>query len=321
MHDSGHEREHGDGLCHVRITLRIRFVLGCCCALLLVAVIATIWFLTAQTPEETTALTRSFAVAIDDVVHKEKASGWLEECSDGFEVHSIATGGIELESTRMDSREVGNGIEVRSMAHEVREGDFVVFSVHAPEAIAYRWECTDDLTDGWYEMSGVDLDSDTLRFELTPDRIWMQDCQFRCMVTYPDGSTDYSDEIGFGYRDLSSLGGVYRRAAHVVEFGFVGAFASLTVLLLRGESGVPRSLLMPTLVFCAINSLIDQTHKLFVPGREFDILDLPLDALGYVSAVLLVFAVWSVSRNSRRWRRGGGVIRSRMSPIDSCRSE
>lgn len=36
-------------------------------------------------------------------------------------------------------------------------------------------------------------------------------------------------------------------------------------------------------------SLADQTHKLFIPGREFDGRDLVLDAVGYAAAGFLVF--------------------------------
>lgn len=304
---SSHGRGNGVEHVHSRAAMRVRLALGYCCVALLVATIAIIWLLTAQTPEETTALTKTIAFAIDDVMSDQGLPHQLEEASVTSADQRHAAGVTGSRSVRAESRETGRSIEVKSEAREVREGDYVEFSVHVPDAIAYHWECTDDLTDGWYEISGVDMDSDTLRFELRSDRIWMQNCRFRCVVTYAGGSTELSDEVGFEYRDVSALGGVYRRAAHVAEFGLVGIFASLAVILLRGESGAPRSLLLPTLIFCAVNSLIDQTHKLFVPGREFDIFDLPLDALGYSGAAILVFAVWSVLRGSNRGRRGGGL--------------
>ena len=40
---------------------------------------------------------------------------------------------------------------------------------------------------------------------------------------------------------------------------------------------------------CALASLFDQTHKIFVPGREFDAGDLLFDFAGYALAMLLVF--------------------------------
>ncbi|MFR9006422.1 MAG: VanZ family protein [Collinsella aerofaciens] len=38
-------------------------------------------------------------------------------------------------------------------------------------------------------------------------------------------------------------------------------------------------------------SLFDQTHKLFVPGREFDASDLVFDVLGYGVGIVLMFGV------------------------------
>lgn len=58
--------------------------------------------------------------------------------------------------------------------------------------------------------------------------------------------------------------------------------------------GRPRSLAARSaiaLAACAACSLFDQTHKLFVPGREFDAGDLLFDAAGYLTAWLLVFGV------------------------------
>ena len=39
---------------------------------------------------------------------------------------------------------------------------------------------------------------------------------------------------------------------------------------------------------CVLASLFDQTHKLFVPGREFDAGDLLFDLLGYSTAIAFV---------------------------------
>ena len=39
-------------------------------------------------------------------------------------------------------------------------------------------------------------------------------------------------------------------------------------------------------------SVLDQVHKIFVEYRHFDLLDLRLDAIGYVGAVLVVTIVY-----------------------------
>lgn len=41
-------------------------------------------------------------------------------------------------------------------------------------------------------------------------------------------------------------------------------------------------------------SFADQYHKLSVPGRHFDKLDLVLDASGYVGAIVVVFTAWGI---------------------------
>lgn len=53
--------------------------------------------------------------------------------------------------------------------------------------------------------------------------------------------------------------------------------------------------------FCLLCSLGDQTHKLFVPTRHFDVLDLPFDALGYLLGIALarLLARWLVGRLAR----------------------
>ena len=108
---------------------------------------------------------------------------------------------------------------------------------------------------------------------------------------------------GQAAQDLSGWVGPARRAAHVVEYLVVGALSALTAVLWLGERLLPRVLVALTLGFCFVASLLDQTHRLFVPGREFDALDLALDAAGYLAAAGAVFLAWRFSR--RRGRCGG----------------
>lgn len=104
-------------------------------------------------------------------------------------------------------------------------------------------------------------------------------------------------------RDLSGWIAPARRAAHVVEYLVVGALSALTAVLWLGERLLPRVLVALTLGFCFVASLLDQTHRLFVPGREFDALDLALDAAGYLVAAGAVLLAWRLSR--RRGRCSG----------------
>lgn len=82
-----------------------------------------------------------------------------------------------------------------------------------------------------------------------------------------------------------------RRVAHTVEFFFVGLLASATVACLGERLPCARFRYVLAALFCAVCSVGDQVHKIFVPGRHFDMIDLGFDAAGYVTAMLLVLLV------------------------------
>lgn len=84
------------------------------------------------------------------------------------------------------------------------------------------------------------------------------------------------------------MGTNIRRVAHTVEFFFVGLFASLATVCLDKRVSPTRLRCVSVLAFCAVCSVGDQVHKIFVPGRHFDVIDLGFDAAGYVAAMLLV---------------------------------
>ena len=112
-----------------------------------------------------------------------------------------------------------------------------------------------------------------------------------------DGMTEGTDLAVSAVRSgrLASIrmwvGTNVRRVAHTVEFFFVGLFASVIVVCFSRRSWSVCSRCVPVLLFCAACSVGDQVHKIFVPGRHFDIIDLGFDAAGYVSAMLLVLLV------------------------------
>lgn len=105
---------------------------------------------------------------------------------------------------------------------------------------------------------------------------------------------------------LSNKGLDIRHQAHVVEFGLLGGVIALNVLAwmsgwahqrdVLGRIHASRTALMVfiTLGISMAASFADQYHKLSVPGRHFDKLDLVLDATGYVGAIVVVFTVWGV---------------------------
>lgn len=82
-----------------------------------------------------------------------------------------------------------------------------------------------------------------------------------------------------------------RRVAHTVEFFFVGLFASVIAVCFSRRPWSVCSRCVPVLLFCAACSVGDQVHKIFVPGRHFDMIDLGFDAVGYITAMLLVLLI------------------------------
>ncbi len=85
-----------------------------------------------------------------------------------------------------------------------------------------------------------------------------------------------------------------RRVAHTVEFFFVGLFASVVVVCFSRRPWSVCSRCVPVLLFG------DQVHKIFVPGRHFDVIDLGFDAAGYVTAMLLVLLAAALVRYATR---------------------
>lgn len=82
-----------------------------------------------------------------------------------------------------------------------------------------------------------------------------------------------------------------RRVAHTVEFFFVGLFSAVTAACLGERILCTRLRCLLVLLFCVVCSVGDQVHKIFVPGRHFDVIDLGFDAVGYIVAMLLVLLV------------------------------
>ena len=96
------------------------------------------------------------------------------------------------------------------------------------------------------------------------------------------------------------MGANIRRVAHTVEFFFVGLFASTTVACLGECLPCARFRYALAALFCAVCSVGDQVHKIFVPGRHFDMIDLGFDAAGYVTAMLLVLLAAALVRHATR---------------------
>ncbi|MGI6535998.1 MAG: VanZ family protein [Eggerthellaceae bacterium] len=94
----------------------------------------------------------------------------------------------------------------------------------------------------------------------------------------------------FGW-SLSSAAWVARKIVHTVEFFPVGLLMALVAYNLPQTKDMPRNrVLAAVILICFACSLGDQVHKAFVPGREFDALDMCFDAVGYVLGALIARA-------------------------------
>ena len=91
-----------------------------------------------------------------------------------------------------------------------------------------------------------------------------------------------------------------RKWAHTVEFLALGILVSLAFIFWWGKSRGLLTRVPLAFLLCVFASLVDQTHKLFVPGREFDAGDLLFDLLGYGLAVLIVFSMVVLVNNLQR---------------------
>lgn len=76
-----------------------------------------------------------------------------------------------------------------------------------------------------------------------------------------------------------------RQWAHVFEFLIIGICVSL---FYKFATKNIWTMLVLALLTCTCISLCDQSVRLFIAGRHFDSFDLVLDALGYVSAIVIV---------------------------------
>ncbi|MCP4642451.1 MAG: VanZ family protein [bacterium] len=81
------------------------------------------------------------------------------------------------------------------------------------------------------------------------------------------------------------------KVVHMVLFGGLAAVVSVGI---RWSGGCPRALVQYAVpvVFAALYGLSDEIHQLFVPGRDFDPLDIVADAAGAVLVQLALYGLW-----------------------------
>ena len=76
-----------------------------------------------------------------------------------------------------------------------------------------------------------------------------------------------------------------RQWAHVFEFLIIGICVSIFYAFATKNIW---TMLVLAVLTCMCISLCDQSVRLFIAGRHFDSFDLVLDAIGYVSASVIV---------------------------------
>lgn len=109
----------------------------------------------------------------------------------------------------------------------------------------------------------------------------------------PTASSGVISDLGTALLSYASV----RKWAHTVEFLAFGTPVSLAFIFWWGRPHGLLSRVSLAFLLCVFASLFDQTHKLFVPGREFDAGDLLFDLLGYGLAALFAFLAVALARS------------------------
>ena len=78
-----------------------------------------------------------------------------------------------------------------------------------------------------------------------------------------------------------------RRLGHILEYGVLGIASGIALIDLDSHKGS----ILKAIGLCLIISVLDQTVKILVPVRHFDIVDIGFDLIGAVAGVLIVTAV------------------------------
>lgn len=90
-----------------------------------------------------------------------------------------------------------------------------------------------------------------------------------------------------------------RRLGHVPEYFLLGVTAYGAM-----QSSFPgKKVILRTLAVCAAVSAGDECLKAMLPTRHFDILDMPMDVIGYALGTALGWAIWKTGK-----RRGNGNV-------------
>lgn len=84
-----------------------------------------------------------------------------------------------------------------------------------------------------------------------------------------------------------------RQWAHVFEFLIIGMCVSI---FYKFATKNIWTMLVLALLTCICISLCDQSVRIFIAGRHFDSFDLVLDAIGYVSAIVVVIICREIHR-------------------------
>nr|WP_292167291.1 VanZ family protein [Butyrivibrio sp.] len=94
-----------------------------------------------------------------------------------------------------------------------------------------------------------------------------------------------------------------RKMAHIYEFGALGLFMTLMIITspvgkkLINSNSSTKIIFLYSIGICAFASFCDQVHKTFIVYRHFDVHDLVLDAVGYVTAATLICTFYYIKKH------------------------
>lgn len=83
----------------------------------------------------------------------------------------------------------------------------------------------------------------------------------------------------------------FRKLAHIPEYFALGSTLMLAILI---DAERKKYASFMSVVSCSLISILDQTIKFLLSGREFDLTDMGFDFIGYLCGTILVGMIFSL---------------------------
>ena len=102
-------------------------------------------------------------------------------------------------------------------------------------------------------------------------------------------ATESSNQSGFivniissilNISDINTLSFIIRKLAHFTEYLILGLFVYNMIKNCNQKTYI-------AILICILYALSDEIHQIFVPGREFKLLDITIDSIGSITGIFI----------------------------------